>query len=195
VPAAVEVRYRVNLGVPERFAVVLLVPGDDVPVEPAVVPLGLSALVLDRGADGRELDGPSHQFAGNAAEAAEQVENHAAVVFLRVVDARPFLVVAVLDVAVVDVGLAEVGVGLAGVASRRAVLLYDGFHPVAKPAGKRVGGDDAADLVLRVVVFVVATRCVVPVGHDRVAYDEQVALDPNVHIRDVGDVGHSVSMS
>jgi len=50
-PAAVEVADSIQLGVPERFAVVLLVSGDDVAVDAPVVTLGLSARVVHAGAD------------------------------------------------------------------------------------------------------------------------------------------------
>jgi len=86
-------------------------------------------------------------------------------------------VVAGVEIAVVDVLFHEVRVGLNKMAGRPAVLL-DGFlHPVTEPARKRECGDDAADLVLRVVVLVVPVRGVVPVGHDAVSDHQQIGAD------------------
>ncbi len=105
----------------------------------------------------------------DATEAAEEVEDHATVVFLRVVGARALLVVAVVEVALVDVLFHEVRVGFARMTGGAVVLVDDFLHPEAEPARERERGDDAADLVLRVVFFVVPVAGVMPVGHDAVS--------------------------
>ena len=182
VPAAVQIRHSVDLRVPQRFAVVLSITGDNVPVQPPVVALGLPARVVHAGTDGVELDRSPHHLSRLVAEAAEEVEDHAAVVFLRIFDARALLVVAVIEVALVDVFLHEVRVRLPGVAGG-AVFLGDGaLHPVTEPAREWEGGDDAPDLVLWVVVLVVAVRGVMSVGHDAVPDHQQVGLDSHEHV-------------
>ena len=180
-PAAVQIRHSVQFGVPERFPVVFLVPGDDVPVEPPVVALCLPARVVHARTDRRELDRATHHLAGAIPEAAEEIENHAPVAVV-VFEAVAFRVVPGVEVAVVDAVFPEVRVGLVGVTGRTVALLNDLLHPVAKPPGKGERGDDAADLVLRVVVLVVAVRGVVSVGHDAVADHQQVSLNPYEYV-------------
>ena len=169
VPAPVQIGDGVNPDVPKRFPVVFFVPGDDVPVQSAIVTLSLPTRVVYAGADGVELDRAAHHLPWLATEAAEEVEDHAAVVFLRVIGARALLVVAVIEVAGVDVLFHEVRVSFAGMAGGAIILGDDFLHPVAKPPGEGEGGDDAADLVLRVVVLVVPVAGVMPVGHDAVS--------------------------
>ena len=169
VPATVQIRYSVYLGVPKWLPVVFLVPGDDVPVQPAVVTLNLPTRVVHAGADGVELDWPPHHLPGDATEATEEVKDHATVVFFWVVGARTLLVVAVIKIALVDVLLHEVRVGLAGVAGGAVVFVDDFLHPVTEPPGERERGDDAADLILRVVILVVPVAGVMPVSHDAVS--------------------------
>ena len=77
--------------------------------------------------------------------------------------------VAVIEVALVDVLVHEVRVGFPGMTGGAVTLVDDFLHPVAKPLGEGEGGDDAADLVLRVVVLVVPVAGVMPVGHDAVS--------------------------
>jgi len=154
-PAAIEVSDGVDLRVPKRFTVILPVPGGDVPVEPAVVTLGLSARVVHAGTDGVELDRPPHHLPGDATEATEEIEDHTAIVFLRLSHTHALLVVAGVEVAIVNAVLHEIRVGLTGVAGRPTVLLNGFFHPVAKPARERERGDDATNLVLRVIILVV----------------------------------------
>ena len=136
VPATVQIRHGVNLGIPKRLPVVVGVSGDDVPVEPAVVSFGLPARVVHAGADRVELDRPPHHFPGDATEAAEEVEDHTAVVFLRVVGTCALLVVVVVEVALVDVLFHEVRVGLAGMAGGAVVLVVPvaGVMPVGHDA-------------------------------------------------------------
>ena len=191
VPAPVQIRHSVYLGVPKRFPVVFFVPGNDVPVQPTVVTLSLPTRVVHAGADGIELDRPPHHLPGDATKAAEEVEDHAPVVFLRVVGTRAFLVVAGVEVAVVDAVLHEVRVGFTGVAGRSAVLLYGFLHPVTEPAREREGGDDATDLVLRVIIFVVAVRGVMPVSHDAVPNHQQVGADSHKYVAFDVDVCHN----
>ncbi|ERG97196.1 MAG: hypothetical protein J07HQW2_03682 [Haloquadratum walsbyi J07HQW2] len=129
-PAAVQIRHGVDLCVPERFAVVLLVSGDDVPVETPVVALCLPPRVVHAGADGVEFDRATHHFPRLIAEAAEEVEDHAAVVFFRVSDARALLVIAVVEVTLVNIFFHEVRVRLPGMAGGTVVLGDDALHPV-----------------------------------------------------------------
>ncbi|ERG98706.1 MAG: hypothetical protein J07HQX50_02753 [Haloquadratum sp. J07HQX50] len=143
---------------------------------------GLSARVIDGRPDGVELDRTTHHLSRLVAEAAEEVEDHAAVVFFRVFDARALLVVAVIEVALVDVFPHEVRVRLPGMTGGAVVLGDDALHPVTEPAREWKGGDDAADLVLRVVVLVVAVRGVVSVGHNAVPDHQQVGLDSHENV-------------
>ena len=165
VPATVEVADGVQFGVSEWFAVVFLIPGDDVSVDSPVVTFRLSARIVHAGADRRELDRTAHHLPGAIPEPTEEVQNHAAVVVI-IVETRALLVVASVKVTVVDPILPEVGVGFSGVAGSPAAFLDDLFHPVTEPPREGECRDDAADLVLRVVVLVVAVRGVVSVRHD-----------------------------
>jgi len=100
-------------------------------------------------------------------------------------------VISGVEVAVVDTVFPEVRVGFARVAGSPAAFLDDLLHPVAEPPRKGECRDDAADLVLRVVVLVVAVRGVVSVRHDAVPDDQQVRLDSYEHVVvDVFNHGH-----
>jgi hypothetical protein len=68
------------------------------------------------------------------------------------------------------------------VTRRPAGLLNNFLHAVPKPTGEAKRRDDAADLVLRIVSFVVVRAGVVPIGHDRVADNDEIGLHTNVHV-------------
>lgn len=185
VPAAVQVGDCIQFDVTQWFAVVRIVARDDVSVQPAVVTLGLTARVVDARSDRAESDRPTHQLPRVSVEATEEVEDNAAVVGL--FETASLRMIPVFEIALVDLLLSEVRVRLTWMAGRSTPVLDDAFHPVAEPARQRKRGNDAADLVLRIVGLVIRVRRVVAIGQNRVSNDQQITLETDVDVRTLLD--------